>query len=266
MWNRIAAIALAGVFAFSSAAMSEEKKEDAIDAFFGMIPGEFSADVTLTSDYVFRGSSQTGSNPALQGTFGYSLGLQKTFGAPVPINIYGSAWGSNVQFGNDQANAAEAGDSAYMEIDLTAGINTEIKGVSVDFFTIWYTYPDTSGAGLDYVEYGGGLGYDFGLFSVGASLYYSPDYTGNAGEFWYFSGDVSVPLPFKFTVDLHVGTQWFDRAANEDYTDWSVALSRDVLGFTLSVMYVDTDLEDNVDCGGAEICDARAVFSVSKSL
>jgi uncharacterized protein (TIGR02001 family) len=253
MFNRLAAIAFAGVFAFSSVAFSADDKKDDIDKFFDQIPGSFSADVTLASDYAFRGVSQTGANPAIQGTFGYSVG----FDAGIPINLYGSAWGSNVNFG--------PGDPSYLEIDLTIGINTELKGVSMDFYTIWYTYPDTSGTGNDYVEYAFGLGYDFGFASLGTAFVYSPDYTVNAGEFYYFSADISVPLPFKFTLDTHVGTGAFERNAGVDFTDWSVALSRDIRGFTLQAAYVDNDLNDTRDCGGLDNCDARGVFSVSKS-
>jgi len=253
MWKQLSAVAVAGMLAFSSAAMAEDKKDD-LDKFFDQVPGEFSADVTLTSDYTFRGVSQTGNNPALQGTFGYSVGFDT---GVLPINLYGSIWGSNVNFG--------PADPSYMEIDYTVGVNTEFMGVSADFFTIFYTYPDTENTGNNYVEYGFGLGYDFGFASLGTSFYYSPDYTVNAGQFYYFSADVSVPLPVKFTLDFHVGTGWFKRQAGVDFTDWSVALSRDIRGFTLSAAYVDNDLKDSRDCGDVDICDARGVVSISKS-
>ena len=259
MLKRIVAISFAAIFALSGMANATDKKDDkdGIDAFFDLMPGEFSADVTLASVYAFRGVSQTGGNPALQGTFGYSLGLQETFGAPVPINIYGSVWGSNVNFG--------PADPSYLELDWTIGVNTEVSGLSLDFFTIWYTYPDTSGTGNDYVEYAGGLGYDFGFASLGTTFTYSPDYTVNAGEFYYFNAALSVPLPFKFTLDATVGTGWFDRAAGVDFTDWSVGLSRDIRGFGVSATYIDNDLNDNSDCGGLDNCDARGIVAVSKS-
>ena len=115
MLKRIVALSFSAMLALSSAANAADKK-DAIDEFFDQVPGEFSADVTLASDYTFRGVSQTAGQPALQGTFGYSLGLQETFGAPVPINVYGSVWGSNVNFGPS--------DPAFIELDLITGINT----------------------------------------------------------------------------------------------------------------------------------------------
>ncbi len=256
MFKRIVAFSFAAMLAFCSAVSAADKK-DGIDEAFDLIPGEFSADVTLVNDYTFRGVSQTGGNPALQGTFGYSLGLQETFSAPVPVNVYGSVWGSNVNFG--------PADPSYLELDWTIGINTELAGVSADFFAIWYTYPDTSGTGNDYVEYAGGLGYDFGLASVGTTFTYSPDYTVNAGEFYYFNASLSVPLPLKFTLDAAVGTGWFERDEGVEFTDWSIGISREIRGFGVSAAYIDNDMDDDTDCGGINNCDARGIVSISKS-
>lgn len=256
MLKRIVAISFSAMLALSSAVNAADKK-DAIDEFFDLVPGEFSADVTLVSDYTFRGVSQTAAQPALQGTFGYSLGLQETFGAPVPINVYGSVWGSNVNFGPS--------DPAFIELDLTTGINTEVAGISADFYVIWYTYPDTENTGTDYVEYAGGLGYDFGLASLGTTFVYSPDYTANAGEFYYFNAALSVPLPLKLTLDATVGTGWFEREEGVEFTDWSIGLSREIRGFGLSVAYIDNDMDDDTDCSGNNNCDARGIVSVSKS-
>ena len=256
---KIFSILASGLLALSSIAFAggHKKDSDPIDAFFNQIPGEFSSDVSLASDYAFRGVSQTGASPAIQGSFGYSLGLQDQFKSPIPINLYTSVWGSNVNFGST--------DDSQIEMNLTPGINTEINGVSIDFYTIWYIYPDTSGSGNDYVEYAGGLGYDFGFASLGISYTYSPDYTVNAGEFHYFGASVSVPLPYKFTLDGTVGTGSFEREAGVDFTDWSIALSRDIRGFTLSGKYVANDMNDTDDCGGVGNCDTRGIFSISKS-
>jgi len=49
------------------------------------------------------------------------------------------------------------------------------------------------------------------------------------------------------------------------YSDWSVTLGYSVFGVDLAVAYVDTDLDDEECFGDAGICDATAVFSISKS-
>lgn len=59
-------------------------------------PGAFSANVAITSEYYFRGLSQTDDAPALQGGFDYEVGLAK------PVALYLGAWGSNAN-GNEEA-------------------------------------------------------------------------------------------------------------------------------------------------------------------
>jgi uncharacterized protein (TIGR02001 family) len=228
------------------------EENDAVDNFFASL-GSFDASVAGTTDYTFRGISQTSEGPAVQGSFGWS----KDFKAgSQTIGLYASAWGSNVEF--------KDGDNAHIEIDYTGGITTTFAGVTLDAFGIYYTYPD-AGESLDYdyVEAGFGAGYDFGLASVGGQFYWSPDFFGGIGDAYYFAGNVDVPLPFKLTASGHVGHSVFDNSTSTDYTDWSISLTRNILGFDLSVAYIDTDLNDS-ECGG-DICDARGVFTISKS-
>ncbi|MGK0299102.1 MAG: hypothetical protein ACI9XC_002730 [Gammaproteobacteria bacterium] len=49
---------------------------------------DFSANVTLSSDYLFRGQSQTDNAPSIQGGFDYSNDL----------GFYIGAWASNISF------------------------------------------------------------------------------------------------------------------------------------------------------------------------
>ena len=65
-----------------------------------MIPGEFSAGVLLTNDYVFRGISQTDDVPAIQGNIDWSH----------DSGIHLGMWASNVKF-----------TDASIEIDYTGG-------------------------------------------------------------------------------------------------------------------------------------------------
>lgn len=58
--------------------------------------------------------------------------------------------------------------------------------------------------------------------------------------------------------------KFFDNAGSTDYVDRSISVTRNILGFDLSLAYVDTDLS-TTECGGS-LCDARAVFTVSKSI
>jgi uncharacterized protein (TIGR02001 family) len=227
--------------------------KDAVDKFFEQL-GTFSGSLAGTTDYTFRGISQTSQGAAVQGSFGWSkdftLGKQK-------VGAYASAWGSNLNF--------KDGDQADLEIDYSGGLTTTVAGVKLDAFAVGYTYPDArSSLNYDYVEAAFGAGYDFGVVNVSGQVYWSPNFFGNIGDAYYMTGSVGVPLPFKLTAAAHVGYSVFTSSTATDYADWSLSLTRNILGFDLSIAYVDTDLS-TTNCAGTHNCDARGVFTIAKS-
>jgi uncharacterized protein (TIGR02001 family) len=68
----------------------------------------FSGNVALTSDYVFRGISQTQGDPAIQGGFDFTTNMG---GLPV----YAGTWASNLDFGSPSAIHVP------MELDVYGG-------------------------------------------------------------------------------------------------------------------------------------------------
>ena len=93
---------------------------------------------TLSSDYLFRGVSQTRDRPAIQGT----VDVQHDSG------FYVGAFASNVSFKSLDAR---------QELDVLGGWRTTFGGLSVDTGAVWYTYPGYNkgtgaGLGLNYVE------------------------------------------------------------------------------------------------------------------
>lgn len=96
-----------------------------------------SGNVALTSDYVFRGVSQTDEDPAVQA----GLKLQH-----VPSGFYGALWSSNVDYGD------EIGSNA--ELDLVLGWGHSFSDdVALDLNLTRYTYPGTNDEfELDYNE------------------------------------------------------------------------------------------------------------------
>lgn len=197
--------------------------------------GEFSANVALTTDYVWRGISQNDENPAIQGGFDYTSGP-----------FYVGTWAANV--------AAEG----TLEWDLYAGLAGEFdSGLSWDVGAIGYFYPGSDD--LDFYEVYGGLGYDFGNgFGVGGYVYLDPD-----NESTYIEGSASYAFTEMFSADVSVGNYDFDDIG--DYTNYSV-------GGTLTTEYVDFDLRfwgtDVEDVLGVAVpqADDRVVLTVSKSL
>jgi len=108
-----------------------------------------SANVSMTTDYLFRGISQTGHDPAIQGGFDYAHAS----------GFYVGVWGSNVGWIEDYQGYA----SGNMEFDLYGGF----RGGFADDFTydlgaIQYYYPGTRAAAItnaDTTELYAALGY-----------------------------------------------------------------------------------------------------------
>ena len=214
------------------------------------------ASAALTTDYVFRGISQTAENPAVQASLDASYGI-----------FYLGAWGSNLDFGGN----GFGGDIANIEIDYYAGITPEWKGISFDIGGIYYTYPGAfdPGTEFDYFELKTGASYTFGeAFTVGITNYWSPEFSGELGnaDALELSGEYAFASKlfnfFSPSVSGLVGWQWIDQAT--DYTYWNAGLT---LGFmdnwSADIRYWDTDLSGCTS--GVFSCDARVVGTLSAS-
>ena len=84
----------------------------------------------LTTDYIFRGISQTDEGPAIQGGFELAYNI-----------LYLGVWGSNVDFGTSSTSFGNSRNLANIEIDWYGGIKPVLKGVSFDIGVYYYTYP-----------------------------------------------------------------------------------------------------------------------------
>ena len=211
---------------------------------------ETSANVTIASEYVFRGQSQTDEHEAIQG------GVDLSYGG-----LYFGVWGSNVDFG--------PGDNATAEIDYYGGYAFDVTDeVSLDLGVIFYDYPGE--ADYEYWEVYAGLGWRD--LSVGVN--YSDEYLGDGGEsFYYVYADYSLGLPQDFSLDLHVAQNIgddqdiafegddFGNGIEDEYTEWSVSRGKSVAGLDFALTYWDTTIDDDKN----ELGDARIVFSVGKS-
>lgn len=241
---------LLGAALLYSSAGAEESKN--------LIPGEFSANAGVFSDYTFRGISQTGDEPALQGGIDYSLALNKD------VSLYLGTWGSNVDFSDS--------DDASVEIDWYGGFSGAYKGIDISVGFVYYTYPGAlDSANYDFVEGNLTLGYAInGQLSIGVGYNGSPEYFGESGDAHYISGSVSYAVPvksFDLTLDGSVGYQDIDKEAvfgTPDYVDWKIGATLAVTkNVAISAFYTDTDIS-TTECG-SENCDARGQLSLTAS-
>lgn len=200
-----------------------------------------SANLAVTTDYVFRGYTQTGEDPAVQG----GLDWADSSGWHV------GAWASNIDFG--------PGDDASIEVDIYGGYAWEANGVSYDAGLLYYAYPGAdSGSGYDFIEAYAGLGFDLDAVSLSGAVHYTPDNFGETGAGWYLTGGLSRRVTDALSVDANVGFSQVTEDFGEDYLDWSLGLSYSFSRLALDLRYHDTDAPD---CAGS--CDARVALSLS---
>ena len=190
--------------------------------------------VTFTSDYVWRGISQTMEDPAVQG----SLTLEAA-------GFHFIAWGSNVDFGSE----------TRVEFDLDAGYTWETRsGFSWTVGLIDYIYVNESD--LDTLEVYLGVGYQ-GLELRG---YYTDDYSGVETDAYYTELSYQRPLSDRFTLGLRLGQSDFGPDSGlPDYLDYSASLEAAVLGVELQLGFYGTDLD------GSPLADDRIVFAIGKT-
>ena len=211
----------------------------------------FSANVALVSNYVFRGQSQTDNGPAIQGGFDYTYN---------PLNLYIGTWASNVE--------SSGFDGANMELDVYGGWRPTFDNLSFDFGALGYLYPGNDGNGddIDTLELKAGVSYDFGFVTPGFTFFYSPDWYQTDDSAQRYELSAAIPLPMDFKLVAKYGWNTFDYNDDNDYQDWSVALTTEVVGVTLGVAYSDTTgFDERVYCGAPFQCGSQFIASVSKS-
>jgi len=208
--------------------------------------GTFSGAVALTSDYIFRGYSQSDEHPAFQPAINWNA----------DNGFHLNAWASNIDF-ND-------GGDAEIEVDLTAGFGGSVEAFSYDIGAIYYLYPGTAGArNYNYWEGYTTLGYDTGTVKLNGSLFYSPDFFGGLDDAWAVQGGFSVPMAESLVFDAQLGKQLVKKSrGGVDYAYWNAGITYSFPIADVGIRYHDTDVADRT-CGGQ--CGARAVLTLSKS-
>ena len=224
-------------------------------------PYTLSANVGLTSDYVFRGVSQTQNQAAIQGGFDFAHAS----------GFYLGTWGSNVNW------VEEGGykDKSSMEIDLYGGFKGAITdSVGYDVGVVTYYYPGDKIAGAtspDTTEVYAGLSY--GIFTAKVNYTVSDHFVGwtttdggkTQGSYY---GDLSAAYEIAdgWTLLAHVGYQSVKDNDDASYTDWKLGVSKD-LGFGVATLaYTDTNADKAAyTWAGDKVADGRVFVSFLKS-
>jgi uncharacterized protein (TIGR02001 family) len=236
--------------------------------------------MTIASDYRFRGISQTYLGPAIQGGIDYAHAS----------GIYVGNWNSNV------ASQVFTGGSG-IEMDFYGGWKKSFGDFGLDIGGIYYYYHNA--------EFDGGAGtakFNNLEFYVGGSwkwasakLFYAlSDYFGLASEqaaggywlnrdtgallgsrsssdgTWYLDLSATVPINKELSVVAHFGMLEVNNYSELDYKDWKLGITYDLNGWILGAAYVDSDADKGwYYTGGAKgnksTGDATVVLSVMKT-
>ena len=197
-------------------------------------PPEFTitGGASLTSDYRFRGISQTNKRVAIQGTINVTH----------ESGLYVGTWASSVD-----DYIANGGDA---EVDLYGGFKYNFSGTTADVGLLYYYYPGSGGINSDFIEPYASLSHTFGPVGAKIGAAYAPKqhglYVGRKSreDNLYVYGEGSVTIPnTAFSITGHLGHTFGPSylSIGKEYTDWNVGASYAWHGLTFGVSYVDTN-------------------------
>lgn len=247
-------------------------------------PWDIAFGAAVTSDYIFRGITQSNHNP------GVSAYIEPRYNINPNLQLYAGLGGASISFTN----------RAAAEIDIYGGIRPTFGPLAFDFGVWAYLYPGGEcidalpGSGLvcpigsnvvlpsfngakedvSFFEVYGKVTWTINdMFAVGANAFYSPDFLnsgadgayisatakftgpalGNIG--WYVSGEIGQQFlgtsdSFFSLAGFGPGTPFSLTGIDfPDYATWNIGVGFTYKIFTLDLRYSDTNLSKS-DCNG----------------
>ena len=195
-----------------------------------------SGTLALTSDYLFRGISQTNQEPALQGGIEYAH----------DGGFYLGAWGSNISWLSDYSSAATP-ISSSIELDAYAGWRGNLgESLKFDAGVYSYYYPGDYPHGFvrpytTEVYVGLALGpAALKYYHSASNLFGFADSDGSG----YLDASVNYEFSPGWLLNAHAGRQRVKGNSAASYTDWKLGLTRNFAqGWSLALAYADTDAQ-----------------------
>jgi uncharacterized protein (TIGR02001 family) len=222
--------------------------------------------LSIVTDYRFRGISQTFAQPAIQG------GIDFTHSS----GFYLGNWDSNV--------SGLLYNNGSLEMDFYGGYRFGAGPLGMDVGVLQYYYPNAKITGTDtkydttevYVaaswkwltaKYSVTTGDFFGANSTTSSSCTGSDSKGSG----YFDLSASYEVAPKLTLVGHYGNQSIKDCKPLEYSDYKIGLNYDMNGWVLGAAYIDTDADSSLytltDGNGKmkDLGKGTVVLSVSKS-
>ena len=212
--------------------------------------------MSLVSDYRFRGLTQTFEEPALQGGFDYAHSS----------GIYLGNWNSSI------SDSFFAG--APLEMDFYGGYKGAAGPLGYDIGVLYYYYPGSNLAGvgtIDNLEVYAGVSWQFlslKYFHAVSDFFGAPNTDGSN----YIDLTATFDLGQGWGVNGHIGHQKVKNASALDYTDYKIGITKDVGGWVFGASFIDTDADGavytftNAASGTTKnVGDSTVVLSISKT-
>jgi uncharacterized protein (TIGR02001 family) len=204
----------------------------------------------LTTDYRYRGISQTRVKPALQGGADYAF----------ESGFYVGTWASTINWIKD------SGGNGSVEIDLYGGYKTEVaKGLTLDVGVLQYYYPSNKlSPSADTFEV-------YGALSFGPVTAKYSQSTGNLFGFanssssGYFDLSATFDLGEGFSLVPHIGHQSVKNSSKFDYTDYSLAISKEYAGLSFTGAIIGADTNAYVGPSNKNLAKSGLVLTVKKT-
>jgi uncharacterized protein (TIGR02001 family) len=239
----------------------------ALFALFGIAEAQAgtTGNVSLTSDYVFRGVSQSNQEPALQGGVEYAA----------ESGAYIGAWGSSISWLSDLSSTA-APISSNIELDVYGGYRGKFsEAVSYDVGALYYWYPGDFPSGFNSADtlevYAGvtvaasdkvSLGAKYSVSTTDLFGYVDSDGSG------YLDLTANVAVAEGWTINTHAGKQWIEGNSAFEYTDWKLGVTKAFdNGFAVALAYSGTDADDALYTNpfGNKVADDTVAVTITKA-
>lgn len=188
----------------------------------------------VTSDYVFRGISQSRNSPAVSGGVDYGH---------TPTGLYAGAWASTISWIADSHGDSQntggtevltaARSNTPFELDLYGGIKGDIGGgLSYDVGGIYYYYPNHklgSAPDANTLEAYGKIAYGPVYFKVNYALTDAFFFANKAGSYYLDLG-ADIPVIDSVVINAHYGRFSFKEVSAANYMDWKLGVTKDFGG------------------------------------
>ncbi|UVW29347.1 TorF family putative porin [Massilia sp. H6] len=235
-----AALALASV-----TANAQQAAPDAVQQH------QLSYNAAITSDYRYRGLSQTSFDPALQGGADYVHG---------PTGWYVGTWLSTIKWTKD------LGGDGSIEWDIYGGRRGQLgASVTYDLGGLYYLYPSN------------GLGPSANTFELYGRLGVGPAYikysqsttnlfgTANSKGSGYLDLGADLDVGNGFILNLHAGRQKVRHNSQFSYSDYKLGVSKDLGVATVSLAWIKADTGAYLNPQGKNLGKSGAILTVSKT-